>query len=287
MAQTLSEIKSLLAAHGLRPRHRFGQNFLHDARQMDIIMAAADVQPGQLILEVGPGTGALTERLLEAGARVVAVEIDRDLAVILKERLARFGPAFTLLVTDVLASKHQIDPQVIAALAQAQSLPENATPPFQMVANLPYQIASPLIANLIVDHPQMDQAVVMLQREVAGRLYAPPGGKDYGPLGVLVQAICEVEKLAVLAPGCFWPQPKVDSAAVRLRRRARGLTDDPRGLSEFLQLLFRSRRKQLGAILGRQTALPPGIDPAARPEQLTVEQIVALSQLIKGISTLK
>jgi 16S rRNA (adenine1518-N6/adenine1519-N6)-dimethyltransferase len=278
MAQNLGEIKGLLAAHGLRPRHRLGQNFLHDAHQMDAILAAAELQAGELVLEVGPGTGALTERLLEAGARVVAVEIDRGLEPILHERLDRFGPAFTLLVADVLASKHQIEPRVVAELVAAGGcggLP-GAAPRFKLVANLPYQIASPLIANLLVDHPTMYLAIVMLQREVAGRLYAGPGGKDYGPLGVLVQAICEVQKLAVLTPGSFWPQPKVDSALVCLRRRPRALADDPQALSDFLQRLFRSRRKQLGAILGRKTVLPAGIDPAARPEQLTVEQIISL-----------
>jgi 16S rRNA (adenine1518-N6/adenine1519-N6)-dimethyltransferase len=145
-----------------------------------------------------------------------------------------------------------------------------------LVANLPYNVASPLIANLLVDHPAMHLAIVMVQREVAQRLWAGPGGKDYGPLGVLVQALCQVQKVALLTPGCFWPQPKVDSAVLCLRRRERPLTDDPHALSALLQRLFSKRRKQLGAILGREAVFPPGIDPAARPEQLSVEQIISL-----------
>ena len=118
MAQTLGEIKSLLAAHGLRPKHRFGQNFLHDANQMRRIMEAAELREGELVLEVGPGTGALTERLLEGGARVVAVEVDRDLEPILRERLASYGERFTLIVEDVLAGKHELNPHVVEAVRQ-------------------------------------------------------------------------------------------------------------------------------------------------------------------------
>src|SRR5690606_37362939 len=106
----------------------------------------------------------------------------------------------------------------------------------------------------------------------------PPGGKDYGPLSVIVQAMCEAEQVAVLSPGCFWPQPTVESAVVRLRRRAEPMTDDPHRLMALLHRLFSRRRKQLGAILGRQTELPAGIDPAARPETLSVPQLADLAR---------
>jgi 16S rRNA (adenine1518-N6/adenine1519-N6)-dimethyltransferase len=278
VAQTLAEIKALLAANGLRPRHRFGQNFLHDAAKMEAIIAAAQMTPGELVLEVGPGTGALTERLLEEGARVVGVEIDRDLAAILGERLAGYGDRFRLMVCDVLTSKHCINPQVTAALEETGT--QAAGRRFKLVANLPYNVASPLIANLVLDYPAMELAIVMVQREVAQRLWAEPGGKDYGPLGVLVQALCEVERIAMLSPACFWPQPKIDSAVVRLRRRATSLTADAHALSALLQRVFGQRRKQLGTILGRGTPLPPGIDATARPEQLTVEQLIALADAL-------
>ncbi len=269
MAQTLGDIKALLAAHGLRPKHRFGQNFLHDGNQMRRILDAADVRPGERVLEVGPGTGALTERLLEAGADVLAVEVDRDLEPILRERLAPHGGRFTLLMADVLEGKHELNPELVGLLGDGG---------FKLIANLPYNVASPLIVNLAVGFPGMAVAIVMVQREVADRLAAKHGGKDYGPLTVIVQALCEVERVAVLPAGCFWPPPDVQSAVVKLTRRAEPLTDDPRNLSALLHTLFSKRRKQLGTILGRDRALPEGVTPDMRPEQLSVAQLVALSR---------
>lgn len=292
VAQTLTEIKQLLATHGLHPKHKFGQNFLHDGNHMRRIMDAADLQPGDVVLEVGPGTGALTERLLEDGAQVVAVEIDPDLEPILSYRMAglpgAMGERFKLIVGDVLAGKHTINPAVIEAVNRGGAQPMRAearTPVgaagFKLIANLPYNVASPLLANLVVDQfpgVAMSDAVVMIQKEVADRLASPPGNKLYGPLGILIQALCEVRTVGTLAPGCFWPAPKVASAVVHLKRRAIPLTDDPAALSAMLQTLFTKRRKQLGSILGRDFAFPDGIDANARPESLTVEQLVTLSQ---------
>ncbi len=269
MAQTLGDIKAMLDAFGLRPKHRLGQNFLHDANQMQRIMDAAAIEPGDLVLEVGPGTGALSVRLLDRGARLVAVEIDSELEPILQSQFEPYADRAQLIIADALDGKHAINPAIIAALDDQ---------PFKLIANLPYNIASPLLINLVVDHPTMSPAVVLIQREVAQRIAAPPGGKEYGPLTVMIQAMCEVEKIATLKPGCFWPQPKIDSMVIRLTRRDVPLTDDPHALSRLVQLLFGKRRKQLGSILGRDTALPAGIDAMSRPEQLSIEQLVALSR---------
>ena len=279
MAQTLTEIKQLLAAHGLHPKKRFGQNFLHDGNHMRRIMDAAGIREGELILEVGPGTGALTERLLEAGANVIAVEIDTDMQPILHDRLAPFGDRFQLHLGDILENKHTLNPKVIGLL---RIHPPSAIPhppshiPFKLIANLPYNIASPLLVNLAIDHPEMGTAVVMIQKEVAERITASPGGKDYGPLSVMLQAMYETDVVGTLSPACFWPAPKVASAVVRLVRRASPLTDDPAKLSGILQKLFQKRRKQLGAILGRDNPLPADISPDARCESLTVQQFVRL-----------
>ncbi len=284
MAQTLTDIKNLLAGHGLYPKKRFGQNFLHDGNHMRRIMEAADLDEGGLVLEVGPGTGALSERLLEAGASVVAVEIDRDMEPILCDRLSSHGDRFRLHIGDVLENKHTLNPAVIELLRTAPCSDPSvirdprSTIPFKLIANLPYNIASPLLVNLAVDHPGMSAAVVMIQREVADRIGASPGGKDYGPLSVILQAICEVDRVGTLSPECFWPRPKVASAVLRLVRRDNPLTDDPAALSTLVQKLFQKRRKQLGAILGRERALPDGIDPNARPESLSVEQFVQLAR---------
>ncbi|MEM6334651.1 MAG: rRNA adenine dimethyltransferase family protein [Planctomycetota bacterium] len=161
--------------------------------------------------------------------------------------------------------------------------------PFTLVANLPYHVASPLVANLVVGEPAMRGAVVMVQKEVADRLVAAPGRSAYGALGVVVQAGCEVERVSVLGPGCFWPSPKVASAVVKLERRAEPIGD--LGLvSGFAGRLFRSRRKQLGGVFRSAgwawgeagevrggAAWPGGVEPRMRAEELTVEQIAGLA----------
>ncbi len=272
---------------------------------MGKIMDAAGLATSGLILEVGPGTGALTERLLEAGARVLAVEIDRDMYPILHTRLnlglrdvvrEESEPRFftenrsdvraTLYLGDALAGKHDIAPGAVQLLAGMAGTPvadpaapvdKSTLPPFSLIANLPYHIASPLLANLATGFPTMQRAVVMVQKEVADRLTAPPGGKDYGALGIVIQASCKATRLFNLSPGCFWPPPQIDSAVVLLERRATPITHDLPRLSRALHTLFSKRRKQIGAILGRSKPFPEGIDPSSRPEQLTVDQLVQIS----------
>lgn len=270
--QTLGEIKQLLAAYGLRPKRRFGQNFLHDAHAMDRVVEAAEVGSGDRVLEVGPGTGSLTQRLLEAGARVVAVEVDRDLAVMLREQLEPWGDQAHLIEGDVLAGKHAVEPRVLEAMADAAT--------FSLVANLPYNVASPLLMNLAVQAPAMSRAVVMVQREVADRIVAEPGSKVYGAMSVVLQAQFACRRMFTLPPGAFWPPPKVDSAVVRLDRLDPPLTKDPLALSALVSKLFGQRRKQLGTILGRDTPLPPGLEAMMRPEQASVEQLCELARMI-------
>ncbi len=262
--QTLTQIKAMLAAHGLRPKKRFGQNFLHDQNQVRRIVDAAAVSPGDVVLEVGPGTGALSVALLDAGAMLVAVEVDRDLEPILREVYEPYGRRATLLLTDVLADKHTLAP-VAPATA------------FTLIANLPYNIASPLLVNLCTDYPKMGRAIVMVQKEVADRLAARPGNKDYGPLGILVQATCEAERLFTLSPGCFWPPPQIESAVVRLVRRPRPIPADMARFAGLVHRLFQQRRKQIGTVLGRNIALPPGVGHDMRPEDLTVAQLAAMA----------
>jgi 16S rRNA (adenine1518-N6/adenine1519-N6)-dimethyltransferase len=278
MPQTLGQIKSLLAAHGLHPKHRLGQNFLHDHNKLNAICQAAEIQAGQIVLEVGGGTGTLSLALLDAGAQLVVVEADPDLEPILNQQLVAHGGCFELIIADVLAGKHELNPLVVEALNRANKPADDSKQlPFKMVANLPYNTASPLLANLVSDYPAMSDAVVTIQREVADRLLAPPGGKQYGPLGVLIQAMCKVQKIASMPPGCFWPQPQVESMAIKLTRLAQPLTDDPKNLSQMLQRVFSKRRKQLGAILGKEFPMPEGINSRLRPQDLSVAQLVALA----------
>ncbi|MEM6552719.1 MAG: 16S rRNA (adenine(1518)-N(6)/adenine(1519)-N(6))-dimethyltransferase RsmA [Planctomycetota bacterium] len=276
MPQTLTQIKQLLTTHGLRPKHRLGQNFLHDHNHQQRILAAANPQPTDLILEVGPGTGTLTTDLLDAGATVIAVEIDTDLQPILEQVTADHADRFTLLLGDALAGKHHLNPTLLQHLADAN------TPTFKLIANLPYHIASPLLANLALlnhqQHPTMTSAVVMVQKEVADRLTAPPNTKAFGPLGILLQTLYHITTISTLPASCFWPPPSIASAVVQLARRDQPLTTNPQAFSDFLHTLFSKRRKQLGSILGRDFPFPPDIAPTQRPETLNVEQLIELHE---------
>ncbi len=271
--QTLSQIRELLAARDLRPKHRFGQNFLHDHNQLRKLVAAADVQPGELVLEVGPGTGTLTETLLEAGAEVIACEVDPDMAGIIAEHVAlRFPERLTLIQTDCLSTKHELAPALTARL----------TRPFKLVANLPYQIASPLISSLLIDYAApicsdpCTGLFITVQREAAERIVSGPRSKEYGVLSVLCQTFAKVDTIARLSPGCFWPAPKVDSAMIAIRPGPNPAIVDRRAFAAFLQRLFGQRRKQLGSAIGRNQTWPDGIQPTQRPEELTIAQVAAL-----------
>ena len=272
MPQTLTEIREELAARGIRPKHKFGQNFLHDHNQLRKLLAAAAPAPGELVLEVGPGTGTLTETMLDAGCEVVACELDRDMAEIVRMRNAhRLGAGagrVTLVEADCLDGKHALGAGLLAALAGR---------PFVLVANLPYQAATPLMATLLERHPECRGQFVTIQREVGDRLMAKAGSDAYGPISVTMALLAELEQVAVLQPGCFWPAPKVTSAMIAIRPRTGARAAEPwQDFSSFVQRVFGQRRKQLGAILGRDAVGAAGFDPVRRPETLTPAEWVAL-----------
>lgn len=271
MPQTLAEIRALLERHGLRPKHALGQNFLIDHNLIDKLVRTADLTPGDLVLEIGPGTGTLTEALIQAHTTVIACELDADLAELLRERFAEAIACrqLTLIEGDVLARSKALNPDVVAAIDGRS---------FRLVANLPYGAGTPVIVQLATSHTPCLGQFVTIQREVAERLRAKPGSRDYGELTVLVAATCDVETIASVPPTCFWPRPKVSSEMVSIRRRAQPLTTDIATLAELCRTLFTKRRKQLGAILGRDRDWPPGIEPTARPETLTPQQFIELMQ---------
>lgn len=283
--QSLADIKSILESRGLRPSRALGQNFLIEPAHVLRLVDAASAGPGDCVLEVGPGTGVLTDVLLSRGCRVIACELDRGLADLLRERYAAHAAegVFTLVEGDCLAGKHGINPELVSALGSG---------PFKLIANLPYNAASPLMILLATRaHPALARDLppclgqyVTIQREVADRLRAAVGTRDYGEMGVLVQAMCDVRRIALLAPGCFWPPPKVESEMVALIPRAEPATRDPERLAHVCRMLFTQRRKQIGSILRSAdpallAALPPELPPTARPEVLTVEQLVGLARL--------
>ena len=267
--QSLSHIRQLLTDRGLRPKHRLGQNFLYDKNQLERLFRAADVQPGDLVLEVGPGTGTLTETLLERWAEVIACEIDPAMAQIVSDELGA-NPKLHLIQADCLDKQRRLNTQVIAQLGDR---------PFKLVANLPYQVASPLISALLMDHPRCLGLFVTIQMEVAQRLMAKPSTKEYGPLSIIVQTMASVEMIGTLSPSCFWPPPEVTSSMVAIHPRSGRFSGHGHGhdFAKFITSLFTMRRKQLGTTLGRdRTDWPDGVSPSQRPEELAVDQLLAL-----------
>ncbi len=274
MAQTKHDIQALLAEAGTGPRHRFGQNFMIDGNLVRLVAESGMLAGGDLAIEVGPGTGTLTEELLARAGRVVAVEIDRDLAGMLRERFAAESK-FQLIEGDALAGKHALNPQLLAAINLARSSGQSC----KLVANLPYNIASPLVIELLLAGVEL--LTFTVQKEVADRLRAPGGGDAYGPITVMVQMLARVEVLRTLPPQAFWPAPKIDSALVRLTREDR-LGERANAFGRFVQLLFSARRKTLrkaltqGGIDAEAALAATGIDGQRRPEELTPERIYSL-----------
>lgn len=264
--QTLAQIRDLLASRGLSPRKFLGQNFLIDHNLLRRFVDAAAIEPGGTVLEVGPGTGTLTEELLARGARVVACEMDIGLAAMLRERFAD-QPGFTLVEGDCLATKRRINPELLAAIGPGR---------FDLVANLPYGAATPLMTRLLADDARCRSLCVTIQLEVAERLAASPGTKEYGPLSILARTVATMEWIARPGPECFWPRPEVTSAMVRLVRRQSDPGADPIALLAFCELAFSQRRKQLGSVLGRNGPWPDGITPTMRAEELSPEQFIRL-----------
>ena len=289
---TQTEIRTMLAEAGLRPNRHYGQHFLVDGNLMRLLVAEADLKGSDTVLEVGPGVGNLTELLLEQAGRVVAVEVDPALAEIARARLE--GAAnLDLLVTDILADKRHIAPAVLDMLESRQRTLGGAV---KLVANLPYAAATPLVAELVRRQPPPDQLVFTVQQEVAERLAAEPSTREYGAVGVLVQALADVEVLRRLAPSVFWPRPKVWSAMVRVTPRAakQRRIKNMAAFHKTVEGLFAHRRKRAArslALAGPSGASPEawaatleaaGLDSQARGEAYSVEEIIRLANLVAG-----
>jgi 16S rRNA (adenine1518-N6/adenine1519-N6)-dimethyltransferase len=265
----------MLEERGLAPRKAFGQNFLVDHNLITRLVDASGVGDGDCVLEVGPGTGVLTEALLARGCRVVAAEIDRGLSGLLRERLGG-SERFTLVEGDCLDGKHVLSPALECELDRVRAGGE-----FTLVANLPYGAATPLLMVLMGRHEECRGIFATVQMEVAQRLAAREGTKEYGPLSILARVTCGAEIVARLPPECFWPRPEVTSAMVALRRHEKALHADPARLLGFCQQIFGQRRKQIGTILGRDR-VPAGFDPSMRAESMSVERIIALEDVLRA-----
>ena len=266
-----------------RPRKRFGQHFLTDDGMVARFVDLVHPEPNELVVEVGPGRGALTRKLVKGVDRLVAVEIDRDLASGLSQELASTG--FRLVEADVL----QLDLHALLA--------EEGKEKLFIVGNLPYNITAPLLFRLL-DHWQIvSRAIVTLQREVAQRLVSPPGNRDYGIITVLLRQRSEAAVRLEISRRAFRPQPKVDSSVVELRFGAQG--PDPASQKVFEQVVraaFSQRRKMLRNSLRSALAVPDGeavldsvsasagIDLSRRAETLSLEEFIALSNAIEAVA---
>ncbi|TMB85583.1 MAG: ribosomal RNA small subunit methyltransferase A [Chloroflexi bacterium] len=272
---TPGQLQRLLAAEGLRPRRSLSQNFLTDAAALDAIVEAAELAPGDPVVEVGPGLGVLTRRLLAAGASVLAVELDPKLVRYLRRELAGVA-RFELLEADALA----VHPREIFPGER-----------FKLVANIPYHITSPLLHAFLEGERPPELAVLLVQLEVAERIAAPPGQMSY--LSVFVQNVASAEIVARVPAAAFEPAPDVDSAILRLRRRetpAVPVGEDRDPFYRVVQAGFRQRRKQIHNGLTRELPLSGGEVAAAlagcgvtadrRPQTLSVDEWVCLYETL-------
>jgi 16S rRNA (adenine1518-N6/adenine1519-N6)-dimethyltransferase len=273
-------VRATLRSAGLRARHRLSQNFLADPDVLEAILAEADPRPGGRILEIGPGLGLLTGGLLSAGATVTAVELDRGLAALLRERFEDpiAGGGLRLIEGDAL----DLD------------LVRLVEPPYDVVANLPYHITSPILHALLGQSPRPGRLTLMVQREVAERIAAPPGKMSY--LSVFVQYQAKVRIAFAVPPGAFEPEPAVESAVIVAEpfdADDRLDTEAEDELWRLVQAAFRERRKMIHNVLARQLPLDPGrvlralaaagIDPDRRPQTLAVGEWLALREALGPI----
>ena len=257
------QVADLLARHGIRPSRALGQNFVSDPNTVRRIARLAEVGPGDRVVEIGPGLGALTLALAETGASIIAVEADRHLLPALAEVLAG-TPAVEVVHGDAMD------------LDWSERL--GVVPGWVLVANLPYNIATPLVADLLDGVPQIERMLIMVQREVGERLCAGPGQEAYGAVSVKVAYWAEARLVGRVPASVFHPRPKVESVLVDIRRRSGPAVDpgrvDPARLFEVVRAGFATRRKMLRrALAGVVTPAAfdaAGVSPESRAEELDV-----------------
>jgi 16S rRNA (adenine1518-N6/adenine1519-N6)-dimethyltransferase len=269
-----AEIRALADALGVRPTKKLGQNFLHDANTIRRIVRTAGLDAGEPVLEVGPGLGSLTLGLLEAGHPVTAVEIDPVLATALPVTVSARLPGAPLTVVQDDALRYQ--PR------------EGGTAPGALVANLPYNVAVPVVLHLLQTLPSLRTGLVLVQAEVADRLAAPPGSRVYGVPSVKTAWYADASRAGAVSRTVFWPVPNVDSGLVRLVRRDPPVTSASRAeVFAVVDAAFAQRRKMLRSSLagwaGSAAAADAvlraaGVDPSARGETLSVEQFAAVAE---------
>jgi 16S rRNA (adenine1518-N6/adenine1519-N6)-dimethyltransferase len=290
--QTVSYLTRRFQEAGIRPDVRHGQNFLIDLNLLDVLIDTAAPDEHDVVLEVGTGMGSLTALLAERAAHVVTVEIDARLHQMASEELEPFGN-ITMLLQDALRNKNHLADNLLAELqTHLDAAPGRR---FKLVANLPYNVATPILSNLLTSDPTPVSLTATIQKELADRMIAPPGVKDYSALSVWMQSLCDMHIARTLPPQVFWPRPRVHSAIIHIVPNAekRALIPDLDFFHTFVRGLFLHRRKFLrGGLIAAmkeqldKTAIDEVLEPFqfpvdVRAEQLSLEVIQKLSEAFR------
>jgi 16S rRNA (adenine1518-N6/adenine1519-N6)-dimethyltransferase len=291
--QTLSFLLRRFKETGIRPHNKYGQNFLIDLNLLDVLLEAAAITHDDVVLEVGTGTGSLTALLAQRAAAVVTVEVDPQMFQLASDELHRFDNVVMLQI-DALKNKNRLAPAMLEAVdAQLAAAPGRR---WKMVANLPYNIATPILGNLLAQETPPQTMTATIQKELAERITARPGSKDYSALSIWVQSQCRVEILRILPPSAFWPRPKVSSAFLQITvdESLRGRIVDRQSFHTFVRAMFCHRRKflrsELFSVVKGRLGKPEvdailaqlGLDGAARAESLEVDAMLALYDAVRA-----
>lgn len=291
LRQTKRHLKHMLFQYGINPRTDLGQNYLIDLNIIDFIVDSADLSNDDIVLEVGTGTGGMTAFLAAQAGHVISVELDKNMHRMASDQIGHFEN-LTLLQTDALKNKNTLSPLVLEAVEEQLKLhPEKR---LKLVSNLPYNIATPIVSNLIATELDWSRIVITIQLELGLRMQAGPGKSTYGSLSVWLQSQADVTLLKKLPPSVFWPRPKVNSAIMQLVPNLEAkekITNRP-FLQDFVRRLFHQRRKLLRSVvvgMYRKQIPKPEIDQIleqmelggnTRAEELIPERLVDLANTI-------
>ena len=290
--QTKTHLQQLLSQFGINPRTDLGQNYLIDLNIVEYVVEQAMLTPKDVVLEVGTGTGGMTAFMTQQAAHVISVDVDRNMHALAKAQLGE-RENLTLLLEDALHNKNRFSQVVLDEIHK--QLAVDPARRLKLVANLPYNIATPVVSNLVATDLPWERMVVTIQLELGLRMQAKPRKSTYGSLSVWLQSQCYVKLLKRLPPSVFWPRPKVNSAIVRIvpNPRGRDTIHDRAFFHDFLRRLFHQRRKMLrGVLVGmyRKQVDKPVLDaileemkiePSARAEELPPKTLVELSNQIQ------
>ncbi len=285
--QTKHRIQQLLASAGVNPNKRHGQNFLIDLNLMEILLDSADLSKDDVVLEVGCGTGSLTDELVKKAGRVIVSEIDETMARI-TSLITKGAENLQIINKDALKGKHELNPEIIDAVEKAKA---DFKGKFKLISNLPYSAGTPIVINLVTGKLKADEIYVTVQKEVAERMTAGTGDKDYGILGVFMQATGYPEIIREIPATAFWPPPQVKSSIVSYKRNDEKMRNikDIQIFEQLVHLFFQHKRKMLRASVKlaeqglaevkdwQDVFEQTGINPQCRPADITPEEYVLLA----------